>query len=139
MSGRIQLRRKILRWIGSIPFAFFSQFKSSEAAEIRAISLDRLEKLKITGRSVLLKVEGLPVLFVRESEETIRGVDPTCTHRRCTVEYNQKRKIFICPCHGSQYDLEGRVLKGPAQKPLKNLDAYLESGRIIFTLGEPDG
>jgi len=134
----VHLRRKILRWIVSIPVALVLRFRDSRAAGMRAISLDRVEKLKTTGGSVLLKVEGLPVLFVRESEETIRGVDPTCTHRKCTVEYNKSRKRFICPCHGSQYDLEGRVLKGPAEKPLKNLDAYLESGRIIFTLGEPN-
>jgi cytochrome b6-f complex iron-sulfur subunit len=134
----VHLRRKILRWIVSIPVALVLRFRDSRAAGMRAISLDRVEKLKTTGGSVLLKVEGLPLLFVRESEETIRGVDPTCTHRKCTVEYNKSRKRFICPCHGSQYDLEGRVLKGPAEKPLKNLDAYLESGRIIFTLGEPN-
>jgi cytochrome b6-f complex iron-sulfur subunit len=134
----VHLRRKILRWIVSIPVALVLKFRDSAAAGKRAISLDRVEKLKTTGGSVLLKVEGLPVLFVRESEETIRGVDPTCTHKKCTVEYNKSRNRFICPCHGSQYDLEGRVLKGPAEKPLKNLDAYLESGRIIFTLGEPN-
>ena len=108
----------------------------TEKVQTAKTALDRVEKLKTTGGSVLLKVEGLPLLFVRESEETIRGVDPTCTHRKCTVEYNKNRKQFICPCHGSRYDLEGKVLKGPAEKPLKNLNAHLESGRIVFSLGE---
>jgi cytochrome b6-f complex iron-sulfur subunit len=120
----------------SVPVAFFAKCMKAEEAGTRAISLDQVKKLQTIGGSVLLKVEGSPVLFVRESEEKIRGVDPTCTHRKCTVEYNKKRNIFLCPCHGSQYDLEGKVLKGPAPKPLKNLDASLQSGRIIFTLGK---
>lgn len=132
----MELRRRVLLWIVSLPFALLMRLRSIRAGEMLAISLDQIEKLKEVGGSVLLKVKGQPVLFVRESEEVIRGVDPTCTHRQCTVEYNKSQKIFICPCHGSRYDLEGKVLKGPAEKPLTNLDASLVSGRIIFTLGE---
>ena len=43
----------------------------------------------------------------------------TCTHLGCTVEMDDK--IFACPCHGSRYDADGKVLKGPAQKPLRKL------------------
>lgn len=128
----MQLRREILRYIISIPVVLVLKFKDLVAAGMRAISLDRAEKLKTIGGSVFLKVEGSPVLFVRESQEIIRGVDPTCTHKKCTVEYDKNPGKFICPCHGSQYDLEGKVLKGPAEKPLKNLNAHLESGRIVF-------
>jgi cytochrome b6-f complex iron-sulfur subunit len=138
MSCRLQLRRDTFRWLISLPLAFILNLRDSAAQAKRVLSLDRVEKLKTIGGSILLKVEGSPVLFVRESEEVIRAVDPTCTHKKCTVEFNKKRKRFVCPCHGSQYDLEGKVLKGPAEKPLRNLNASLESGKIIFTLGESD-
>jgi cytochrome b6-f complex iron-sulfur subunit len=42
-----------------------------------------------------------------------------CTHLGCTVE--AKPEHFICPCHGSQYDLNGKVVRGPASQPLKQL------------------
>ncbi|NWG06100.1 MAG: ubiquinol-cytochrome c reductase iron-sulfur subunit [Chloroflexi bacterium] len=42
-----------------------------------------------------------------------------CTHLGCTVE--EDGDGFTCPCHGSRYDAEGSVVKGPAQEPLQKL------------------
>jgi Rieske Fe-S protein len=39
-----------------------------------------------------------------------------CTHLGCTV--NVTPKELICPCHGSSFDRQGKVLKGPAVRPL---------------------
>jgi len=42
-----------------------------------------------------------------------------CTHLGCTVEQNNNG--FACPCHGSLYDANGIVLRGPAQRSLQVL------------------
>jgi Rieske Fe-S protein len=42
-----------------------------------------------------------------------------CTHLGCTVE--QKNDKYECPCHGSIYNRDGEVQKGPASNPLKRL------------------
>jgi len=42
-----------------------------------------------------------------------------CTHLGCTVE--QMPEGFTCPCHGSRYEANGNVLKGPAKLPLQKL------------------
>jgi cytochrome b6-f complex iron-sulfur subunit len=47
----------------------------------------------------------------------------TCTHLGCTVE--EDGEAFACPCHGSRYNIDGEVLKGPAQKPLRRLEVEL--------------
>jgi cytochrome b6-f complex iron-sulfur subunit len=42
-----------------------------------------------------------------------------CTHRGCLVELDNEEQIYVCPCHGSEFRLDGTVLRGPAKEPLK--------------------
>jgi Rieske Fe-S protein len=53
-------------------------------------------------------------------------VSPICTHRGCTVEV--KGEHLVCPCHGSTYDREGRVLRGPAERALDRYEATVVQG-----------
>ncbi len=41
-----------------------------------------------------------------------------CTHEHCTVGYQSSQNRFVCPCHGSIYDINGNVLQGPAPSAL---------------------
>lgn len=55
----------------------------------------------------------------------------TCTHLGCTVEQNKDG--FHCPCHGSYFDTDGRLLHGPASKSLTSLRIeILEDDRLIL-------
>ncbi len=104
-----------------------------------AIGLDKVEKLKTVGGSLIIKIKEKEILFIRDTDESIRSLDPTCTHNRCQVAYNAEKKTIDCPCHGSRYDLEGKVLEGPAPAPLKKYDAYLdEEDRIVLTLEDEE-
>ncbi len=40
---------------------------------------------------------------------------PNCPHMGCRLKYNPDEESFDCPCHGSRFDKEGRLLDGPAQ------------------------
>jgi len=42
-----------------------------------------------------------------------------CTHLGCTVAVTPDG--MVCPCHGSHFDRQGKVLTGPAQRPLARL------------------
>lgn len=44
-----------------------------------------------------------------------------CTHLGCTINSVEHNRL-LCPCHGSEYDLDGKVLKGPAYKNLEEVD-----------------
>jgi len=56
-----------------------------------------------------------------------------CTHLGCTLEENGVN--FSCPCHGSEFDQNGRVLKGPADQSLPkfNVDIDQEGNLILDT------
>jgi Rieske Fe-S protein len=45
-----------------------------------------------------------------------------CSHLGCSVQLNQSAHRFECPCHGSQFNLLGDVVHGPAAYPLSHLD-----------------
>ncbi|MCS6329174.1 MAG: Rieske 2Fe-2S domain-containing protein, partial [Nitrospira sp.] len=40
-------------------------------------------------------------------------------------------KKFLCPCHGSSFDVNGRVTGGPAPRPLDVLPSKVEGGRLL--------
>lgn len=46
-------------------------------------------------------------------------VHTRCTHLGCRLEWNADEKSWDCPCHGSRYDADGKLLDGPAQRPLR--------------------
>ena len=48
-----------------------------------------------------------------------------CTHLGCTVE--SQTDGFTCPCHGSKFDLQGNVRRGPAGKALNSLRTGITS------------
>ena len=45
-----------------------------------------------------------------------------CSHLGCSIALTKGAKRFDCPCHGSQFNLDGSVLHGPAAAPLSHLD-----------------
>jgi Rieske Fe-S protein len=44
-----------------------------------------------------------------------------CSHLGCSVQLNASAKRFDCPCHGSQFSLDGNVVHGPAPVALSHL------------------
>ncbi|MFH2037982.1 MAG: ubiquinol-cytochrome c reductase iron-sulfur subunit [Chloroflexota bacterium] len=53
-----------------------------------------------------------------------------CTHLGCRVE--EKGSGFECPCHGSVFDHNGKVIKGPAQEPLPAYDVEISEDRQVI-------
>ncbi|QIA09742.1 QcrA and Rieske domain-containing protein [Draconibacterium halophilum] len=45
-----------------------------------------------------------------------------CSHLGCKIDKMENGKL-VCPCHGSEYDLHGEVIKGPAYKNLTVLNS----------------
>ena len=56
-----------------------------------------------------------------------------CTHLGCKIDKLEGDR-FVCPCHGSQYDLQGKVLKGPAYKNLKEIQFTLSADGDNITI-----
>ena len=60
----------------------------------------------------------LDVVVVHAADGCHRAVWRTCTHGDCAVAWDAALGAVECPCHGSRFGLDGRVLRGPASRPL---------------------
>ena len=58
------------------------------------------------------------------------AIKPKCTHLGCTVNWQPDQHRFVCPCHGSQYDDQGRVLHGPARRSLPLRTVVVKQNQI---------
>ncbi len=70
------------------------------------------------GHGGLVDVEGRRLAVYKAEDGTLTALSPRCQHMGCTVDWNDADQTWDCPCHGSRYDREGRLMKGPAQKDL---------------------
>lgn len=106
------------------------------SAKKLAVPLDKVPDLRKVGGSVIIKLKGEKVLFIRDAKDSVRAVNPVCTHQECLVGYAPEKGKIACSCHGSHFELSGKVLNGPATAPLKAYPAKLEKDRIIITIGD---
>ncbi|MCA9569854.1 MAG: FAD-dependent oxidoreductase, partial [Myxococcales bacterium] len=72
-------------------------------------------------------------LFVRVGPTGIEAIHGRCTHAGCSVGLDESG--FACPCHGGQYDAEGRNVAGPPPAPLERARVEPEGGAIRVSLG----
>jgi nucleotide-binding universal stress UspA family protein len=70
------------------------------------------------GHGGLVDAGGRRLAVYRAEDGTITALSPRCQHMGCTVDWNDADRTWDCPCHGSRYDWEGRVIKGPAKRDL---------------------
>ncbi len=70
------------------------------------------------GEGRILMIEGQKAGVFRDREGRVHAVNPTCTHLGCVATWNSAEETWDCPCHGSRYDADGRVIHGPAVKDL---------------------
>src|SRR6266852_2718739 len=71
------------------------------------------------------------IILVRTEQEQVKAFSAVCTHLGCIVEFKPVERIFKCNCHGSQFDMTGKNIAGPAPSPLKPFRVELKE-RDIF-------
>lgn len=95
------------------------------------LSLRQYPELDAPGGALKLAPVGMPhqvYLLVLDGGE-FAALSPICTHRGCTVEVQGAR--IVCPCHGSTYDRQGRVLQGPAERALQRYPTTVDTDGVL--------
>jgi cytochrome b6-f complex iron-sulfur subunit len=75
-----------------------------------------LSKHKPGDRSLVqgLKSDATYLIVSDEGKLENFAVNAVCTHLGCVVPWDSNLNKFACPCHGSQYNNQGKVVRGPA-------------------------
>jgi glycine/D-amino acid oxidase-like deaminating enzyme/nitrite reductase/ring-hydroxylating ferredoxin subunit len=84
-------------------------------------STDSLNRLK-PGTGKIVEVDGKKIAAYRDGNGTVHALSPVCTHAGCIVSWNSEEKSWDCPCHGARYDIDGKVLTGPATRNLSTIN-----------------
>lgn len=82
------------------------------------------------GEGKIIEVQNKKMGVFRDEEEHLHIVSAKCMHLGCTVGWNNEEHTWDCPCHGSRYTYEGKVINGPANM---DLPAYSEERVHITT------
>eukprot|EP00899_Mesostigma_viride_P023194 jgi/Mesvir1/4059/Mv26275-RA.1 len=80
-------------------------------------------------------LKGDATYLVVDSANKIKnfGINAVCTHLGCVVPWNVAENKFMCPCHGSQYNADGKVVRGPAPLSLALAHADIEDGNVVLS------
>ena len=75
---------------------------------------------------------------VKLSDQQIVAFGPQCTHLGCAYHWEERSSEFLCPCHSSVFSVDGKVVSGPAPRPLDRYDTKIENGKLLLgALHEP--
>ncbi len=73
---------------------------------------------------------------VKQPDNQVTAFTPNCTHLGCAYHWDDPSHTFVCPCHTSAFSIDGKVLGGPAPRPLDRYMVKVEAG--ILQIGPPE-
>jgi glycine/D-amino acid oxidase-like deaminating enzyme/nitrite reductase/ring-hydroxylating ferredoxin subunit len=85
--------------------------------------VDSIEKLP-AGQGAVIKEDGKPLAVYRDDSGHVYASSAVCVHLGCIVQWNGEEKTFDCPCHGSRFTYDGKVVNGPANKNLQPAEVH---------------
>ncbi len=102
---------------------FFSNSFSAAgglAKRVLTIPLRDIKDIK-TGEGKEVEYDGHKIGVYKDEDEKCYGIIPVCTHLGCQLKFNTAEKTWDCQCHGSRFDINGKVIEGPAVEPLEKV------------------
>jgi menaquinol-cytochrome c reductase iron-sulfur subunit len=69
---------------------------------------------------------------VRSADGQVTAFGPQCTHLGCAYHWEDAKSEFMCPCHNSLFGPDGKVLSGPAPRPLDRYETKIQGGKLLL-------
>ena len=124
----------------------FSEVYGSLTAQTVPFDLsdETFAPLEEIGNLVPLDIDGWRLILIRNSEDSIIGLDRICPHAFCDMTPPLgawEDDLLVCVCHDSRFTADGTVVKGPAEDDLLVHDVRFDPATgtgVIVTGGLPD-
>lgn len=101
---------------------------SGGSSGVRA-ALVRLDEVAVGEAVEATDADGEKVLVSRLSEDEVVAFSAVCPHQGCSVAPNGEQ--LACPCHGSQFELDGSLKRGPAETGLTPYEVEVVDGQVL--------
>jgi len=115
--GRAAIRRGVWDYVkenADYPYYMLrGRFAGADGKSLRAVR---------RGHGSIIEHDGQKVAAYRAPDGVLTMLSATCTHMGCIVGWNDAERTWDCPCHGSRFTVDGKVISGPAEKPLPEIE-----------------
>lgn len=120
-------RRNFITTLITLPLVLTGLWRFLTPRGIRKPALLRLPLTDLpAGGALVFRQERVAVM---RAGNDIIALSLVCTHLGCTVSVTPEG--MVCPCHGSRFDRNGRVLSGPAERSLPRLTVEQDGATLV--------
>ena len=130
-------RREVLRLFGvavaSVAAVFAgSKFRTSNPTPETGTAIAKLADFPIGSTKAFAAADGTPSVLFR-TKAGVFAYSRVCTHQGCSVGYDEKSNLLICPCHGAQFDptKNGAAISGPTKLSLPKINVAIKGTDIV--------
>ncbi len=93
------------------------------------------ERKRVDGWKTI--TEKATAWVVKKPDNDVVAFTPQCTHLGCAYHSDDPSHTFMCPCHNSVFSIDGKVLSGPAPRPLDHYMTKVDAGKLEIGPVEP--
>lgn len=113
--ARITLKASgdFLKEAGNMAAQYADYFKAGDVDSVKDVRMNQ-------GAVVTVGLKKIAVY--RNAEGVLHAYTAVCPHLGCVVQWNSDEKSFDCPCHGSRFTCEGKIINGPAVTDLAQVE-----------------
>ena len=99
-----------------------SRFEPQQPQEV-TYRRNRVDGWKVSSEKVTAWV-------VKDANGQLSAFSPWCTHLGCAYHWEAAQHEFVCPCHTSFFSIDGKVVSGPAPRPLDRYEVAVKGTRV---------